>query len=188
MLVIGGTAVLDAQGGRANDLVLHHLDEARFANPRLPTQHHDLAPARLDLRPALPQQAHLVLAAHQRREAAGRRDVEALLDLGRTHDLIDLEGRGHAFERLGPELVAGEIALDQALRRRADDDGIGRGQPLEAGRNIRRLSQGELFLPPAATHLPHHDQPGVDPHADRQADPLPLSQAAIEGVHGLHHA
>ena len=47
--------------------------------------------------------AHFVLASHQRREAAGRRDVEALLHLSRTPDLIDLEGRGHAFERLGPK-------------------------------------------------------------------------------------
>ena len=114
MLVRGGTAVLDPQRGRADDLVLHHLDEARFANPRLPTQHHNMAPARLDLRPAFSQEAHFVLAAHQRRETAGRRDVEALLHLGRTHDLIDLEGRGHASERLGPERVAGEIPLDRA--------------------------------------------------------------------------
>ncbi len=129
-----------------------------------------------------------MLAAHQRREAAGRRDIEALLHLGLTHDLIDLERRGHAFERLGPEVVAGEIPLDESLRHRADDDGIGRCQPLEAGRNIGRVAQGQLFLPPAATHLPHHDEPGVDPHADRQADSRPLSQAAIEGGHGLHNA
>ena len=129
-----------------------------------------------------------MLSSHQRREAAGRRDVEALLDLGLAHDLVDLEGRGHAFERLGPESVAGEIPLDEPLRRRTDDHGIGRCQPLEAGRNIRRVAQRELFLPPAAPHLPHHDQPGVDPHAYRQADTLALSQAAIERVHGLHNA
>lgn len=49
MLVISGTAVLDAQRGCADDLVLHHLDEAQFANPDLPTQHHSVAPAGLDL-------------------------------------------------------------------------------------------------------------------------------------------
>jgi hypothetical protein len=76
VLVRGRTAVLNPQRGCANDLVLHHLDEARFANPRLPTQHHNVAPAGLGLRPAVSQYAHLVLASHQRREAAGSRDVE----------------------------------------------------------------------------------------------------------------
>jgi hypothetical protein len=92
---------------------------------------------------------------------------KALLHLGLAHDLRDLEGRGHTFERLGPEIMAGEIPLDEPLRRRTDDHSIGRGQSLEAGRNIRGLAQSELFLPPAATHLAHDDYPGVDPDADR---------------------
>ena len=108
VLVIGGTAVLDAQRGRADDLVLHHLDEARFANPCLPTQHYDVAQAGLDLRPAFSQYAHFMLASHQGGEAPRDCDIEALLHLGLTHDLVDLEGRGHAFERLGPEILAGE--------------------------------------------------------------------------------
>src|SRR5262245_18999594 len=108
MLVIGGTAVLDSQGSRTNHLVLYHLDEARFANPRLPTQHHNVTPARLHLRPAVPQEAHLVLASHQRRETAGRCDVEALLHLSGEPDLIHLEWHDHAFERLRPECVADE--------------------------------------------------------------------------------
>jgi hypothetical protein len=78
--------------------------------------------------------------------------------------------------------------MDEPLRRRTDDDSIGRCQPLEAGRNIRRVAQGELLLPPAPTYLSHHDEPGVDPHADCQAATLPLSQAAVESVHGLHNA
>jgi len=84
--------------------------------------------------------------------------------------------------------VAGEIPLGKSLRYRADDDGIRRRQPLEASRNIRGVAQGELFLPSASTHLPHHDYSGVDPHADRQADPRPLSQAAVEGVQRLDNA
>ena len=99
-----------------------------------------------------------------------------------------MEGRGNAFERLGPQIVADEIALDQPLGRRADDDGIGGGQPLEAGRNIRGVSQRELFLPSPAPHLPHHGDAGVDPHAEREGDRLPLCQATIEGVQRLHQA
>jgi hypothetical protein len=108
-----------------------------------------------------------------------------MLHLGRTHDLMHLERRGHAFKRLGPERVAGEISLDEPLRRRTDDHRIGRCQSLEAGCNIRGVTQGELFLPPTSTHLPHHDQASVDPHAHRQADTLPLSEAIVEGVHSL---
>jgi hypothetical protein len=98
-----------------------------------------------------------MLASHQRREAVGRRDIEALLDGSRAHDLMDLESRGHASECLAPERVTGEIALDKSLRRCTNDDSIRRGQPLEAGRKIGRLSQGELLLPPAAPHRPHDD-------------------------------
>jgi hypothetical protein len=188
VLVIGGTAVLDAPRGHADDLVLRHLHQTRFANPRLPAQHHDVALARLDLRPPVPQEPHFGLAAHQRREAAGRRDVEALLHLGHTHDLMDLEGHGHPFERLGSERAAGEIPLDEPLRRRTDEDRIGCRQPLEAGRNVRRVPQRELFLPPPAAYLPHDDDSGVNPHADREVDARPLAQAAVEGGHRLHDA
>ena len=82
---------------------------------------------------------------------------KALLHLGRAHDLIHLERRGHAFERLVPERVADEIALDEPLRRRTDGQRVGRCQSLEACRNIRRVAQSELFLTPAPTYFPHHD-------------------------------
>ena len=66
VLVIGRTAVLDAQRlCPVTDLVLHHLDEARFANPRLPTQYHDMAPAPLGLRPAVPQYTYFVFPSYQ---------------------------------------------------------------------------------------------------------------------------
>ena len=123
-------------------IYLHHLGESRFANARLPAQHHNVAPTRLDLCPALPQEPHFVLTAHQQRETAGDRDVEALLHLSDTYDLVNLERRGHAFEVLVPKRLAGEIALDEALCHRADDDGIGCRQPLEAGSNVRCISQG----------------------------------------------
>src|SRR5262245_40572632 len=112
VLVIGRKTILSTQIGCTDDLGLHYLYQARFANPRLVTQQHDVPPAGLHLRPAVSQEPHLVLAAHQWRETAGRRDVEALLHLGCAHDLIHLEGRGHASKRLEPERLAGEISLD----------------------------------------------------------------------------
>jgi hypothetical protein len=111
-----------------------------------------------------------------------------MLHLGRTYDLMDLDGHGHAFERLGPEIMAGEIPLDEPLRRRTDEHRIGRRQPLEAGRNIGRVAQGELFLPPPAPHLPHDDQPSMAPQAHGQLHPALLPQAGVELRHGFHHA
>ena len=128
-----------------------------------------------------------MLSSYQRCETAGRRDIEALLHLCLTHDLVDLNGRAHASERLAPKRIGGEIPLDEPLRHRADDDGIGCGQALEAGRNIRGVAQRELLLPPASPYLPYDDQAGVDAHADRQMDSLPLFQTAIENVHCLHN-
>ena len=56
-------------------------------------------------------------------------------------------------------------------RSRTDHEGIGYGNALQAGREIGRLAECELFLAPAATHLSHHDQPGMDAQAHRQVYP-----------------
>jgi hypothetical protein len=47
-----------------------HLDEARFADARLAAEQHHLPHALFDLRPALLQQRHLLLAAHERGQAS----------------------------------------------------------------------------------------------------------------------
>ena len=77
---------------------------------------------------------------------------------------------------------------EELKRRRTDHHGIGRREPLQAGREVGRLAQGQLFLPPPAPHLPHHDQPGMDPQAHGQVHPPLLPQAGIELSHGLDHA
>src|SRR5262245_641672 len=109
VLMIGGTAVLDAQRGRADDLVPQHLHGPRFTNPSFATQQHNLASTGLCLRPALAQERHLVLASYQRREAVGGHGIEAMLHLGGTYDLVDFQRRRHASERLGSERLASEI-------------------------------------------------------------------------------
>jgi hypothetical protein len=111
-----------------------------------------------------------------------------MLDLRGTHDLMDLKRRGHTFERLAPECVAGKIPLDEALRRRTDEHRIRRRPSLKPCCNVGGLAQGELFLSLTSTHLPHHDEPRVDAHTDRQVDPLLLSQAVIARGQRLHDA
>ena len=92
--------------------------------------------------PASPQNAHLVLAAHQRREATGRHDIEALLHWNPRTNLIDLERCGHTFKRRGLKIVTGKIPLDESAASPRDYDGI-RVLPVpEGGRNVWRVAQG----------------------------------------------
>ena len=87
-----------------------------------------------------------------------------------------------------PKLLGGKVATHQAKGGRTDHDRIGCRQTLQAGRQIRRLPQRQLFLATAAPILTDHHQAGMDAHPHRQAHPLLLLQVAIERRQGLHHA
>jgi hypothetical protein len=67
LLVIGGTAKHQARATLAYGTLTQHLHQARFANARLPTEQHHLAPAVLAVRPALQEQQHFGLAPYQGR-------------------------------------------------------------------------------------------------------------------------
>ena len=56
---------------------------------------------------------------------------------------------------------------------------------MQTGRQVGRLAQRQLFLPGAAAHLPHDDQPGMDPQAHRQLHPPLLRETGIELPQGL---
>ncbi len=70
VLMIGRTAEVEPRGPVAPHALTQHLDQARFANARLAAEQHHLPVPFLDLRPALPQQPHFLLAPHQGRQAA----------------------------------------------------------------------------------------------------------------------
>ena len=57
VLVIGRAVKFDTGGAFGHDLLFERLHQARFANPRLTTEQHDLAFAAFRLRPSFPQQA-----------------------------------------------------------------------------------------------------------------------------------
>src|SRR5215831_16152077 len=101
-------------------------------------------------------------------------------------DPIDRQGCGYTFEGMRSQVLAGKIALNDAERGTADRDGISLGQALEPGRNVRRLTQGELFLPARPAHLPHDHEPCVNPHPDGEPDMLLSHQMSIGGSYGLH--
>jgi hypothetical protein len=90
-----------------------------------------------------------------------------------------LERLRQAFERLRPERLTHKIAVDQVGGRLADHDCIWGRQALEACRNVRRLPQGELLLPPATADLADHHQPGVNAEPHGQAHPVRPLQARI---------
>jgi len=78
-----------------------HLHQARFANARFPTEQHHLSETVLDLRPALPQECHFLLPAHQRGQARAAGGFQATTGRTLMEHLIDVQGLGQAFQRRG---------------------------------------------------------------------------------------
>ena len=87
--------------GLGGHLLRQHLHETRFADPRFSAEQHHLPEAVLDLCPALPQQRHFRLPAHQRGQAgapgrfqatAGHALIEHLKDLQRLDDALQERG------------------------------------------------------------------------------------------------
>src|SRR5262249_16954131 len=52
------------------------------------------------------------------------------------------------------------------------------------GSNIRCFPQCQLLLPSLPTHLPHNDQPSMNPYTDGELDTFGLLQTGIEVSHG----
>ena len=175
-------------GMRLHHLLGEHADQAGLANPRLAAEHHHLPQPLGALRPALPQQRHLRLAAHQRGEASGPGHVQATLRRTLSQHLGDVHWRLQPLEGMGAEIVAGKVPVHQAGGGLTDHHRVGRGQPLETGGQVGRVPQGQVFVPPAAAHLADHHQPGVDADPHRQADARVPQQAGRQRPHRLQNA
>jgi hypothetical protein len=65
--------------GFTSNVVFQHLHQARFPNTGLTLQHYHLAHAFFDPCPALHQQPYFWCPSYQRRQAAGRSNLEATL-------------------------------------------------------------------------------------------------------------
>ena len=86
--------------------------------------------------------------------------------------LIDRQWLGEAFEERRTERLIGKESTEELKGGGTDDQGIGRGDPLQAGRKVGRLAEGQLFLPRPTADLAHHHQPGVDAQAHGEVTPL----------------
>ena len=160
--------------GLTGHVVFQHLHQARFPNARLARQHHHLAHARLDPRPALPQEPHFRRPAHQRGQAAGRSHLQATLHPTGSQHAIHSQGLRQPAERLLPQRLTGEIARDELIRRRGDHQRIGRRQVLVAAPQYWASppAPGARDVPP-----PRHRQPRRGPYA-RPAAPPPAPRGA----------
>ena len=142
LLVIGRPAPFNTGVRLVGHVVFQHLHQARFANARLTAEQHHLPLPRLRLLPALLQERHLFFPAHQGRQPARDDRLQAALDAALAQDAIHMHGRCHAFEGMRPQILVRKVALHQAEGGRTQHHGIRRRQPLQAGRNVRRLTQG----------------------------------------------
>ena len=92
VLVIGRTlARRQPRLGLGGHVLLQHLHQARFADPRFAAEQHDLPDPVLDLRPALQQQPHFLLPAHQRGQASAAGHVQATARRTLIQHPIDLQ-------------------------------------------------------------------------------------------------
>ena len=98
MLVIRGAVPLQTRMRLLRQTRFHLLQQAGFANAGLAVAHHHLPHTVLDLLPALEQELHLLLPAHQRRESGGDGDLQAAARAALPQDLVGMHGRGDALE------------------------------------------------------------------------------------------
>jgi hypothetical protein len=127
------------------------LDETGFADPRFPTEQSDVAGAVSDVVPAAPQQGEFFLPTDQGGESGLDGDVKTALDPTFPEDLVHCHGQGQTFGLVEPQTAMGKQPGNEALGGRADHHGIGLGQGLQPGSQIRGFAEGEVRASSRAT-------------------------------------
>ena len=178
MLVIRRTAHGDAGPALVAHLGAQDLHETRFADARRATEQHHLPKALLGLLPAPPQQPQFLVAPHQEGHPSRRGLVR--LDLQQPAHPKHRHRLGDAFEFMSPEVVQGNRLPHQAGGDTAEDHRVGRGQAFQAGGNVHRVPGGQVFMPPATAHFPHHHGAGVEANAHGELHAFLLLQTRIE--------
>ncbi len=91
--------------------------------------------------------------------------MEAARNGRRLHDFESLDRRCEALERECPEIAVGEYATGHPLRGLGDNDGIGRGDGLQPGSQVRCFTDNvDLARFAAGGEIADDDQTGG--HAD----------------------
>ena len=142
---------------------------ATCRSPARPTSSTTWPSPSLAQRPALEQDAELVLAPDQRRETLAVQRLEAALGATLAFDPPGRQRLGEALEALRAEVGQLEQPADQPPRRLADHHAARRRERLQPRREVRRLADHRLLLRRAlADQLADHDQAGGDADPRRQ--------------------
>src|SRR5262245_54594216 len=146
-------------------MLLQHLHQARFANARFTAEQYYLSEAILDLRPTLQQESHFLLPAHERGPAGTPSGFQATAGHAFIEYAVDRQRLGLAFQRWGPQRLAGKEPPEELKGGGTNDQRIGRRNALQARRQVGGLTECQLLLPSASAYLPHNDQAGMDAQA-----------------------
>ena len=143
--------------------------QPRLADASLSAQQRHLPETVLHLLPALEQQSHLLLSAHECGETGARRLETSRDSFFFVEDAVYLERHRDALGCVEAEITAGKPALNQTVCGGADHHGVGLGDCLKPRREVRCLTEGQLLMPGPAPDLAHYDEPRVNAHANRES-------------------
>ena len=162
-------------------------DQARLAHARLPHDRHDLPLAGAGAAQRLAELVQLARAPHEAGQPARRRRVEPRAPRPGAGQLVDLDRRletlhGHRTQRRD---------RDESLRETEDvgrqERGVGLGQLLHAGGQMRRLPDRRVVHPQIAPDGPDHHLAGVQADPDLEDDTVAPPDLLGMPAHGRLH-
>ena len=143
----------------AGDGFLQRLDGARFADPGLANQRHDLAFAATRETPAVEYQPHFVSAADERNAAAAAARCKARHHRRFADYSPGLHRASETFQVVRASGLKLEQSAEQILRHLADEYRIGRRQCLKPRGEVRGFADdGALLRGARADNLADDDQ------------------------------
>ena len=149
------------------------MHQARFPDPGLTREQHDLTLAVRDPLAAAEQQLDFLDAADQRRQIVRRGEsLEPAAEVAAADNTPRSDRLGQPFELMRAEVLEGEHIADQATSAVGHDDAVRRHERLQAHGHDRRGPDDLGVAPGGAVHqLADDHQTGrdSDPHAQRGA-------------------
>ena len=147
------------------------IDQARLPHAGLPDEATTWpcpAPARSS---ACCSAVELLLPSHEAGEPPRRAGLQAPADRTGPDQLKDLHGLGQPLDRKLPQGIDLDQPFGQSEGRRGQPDTARRGELLHARRQVRGLAHGRVVHVQVVANRPHHDFPGVEPHAGLHLQP-----------------
>ena len=157
--------------------------------PASPLSKHHLPLTSFDLLPTFQEERDFGFSTDQRCQSSGLRHIETPSGSTFLEDAVHVDGLSDTSERLCSQVLALEIALNQAVGGITDDDRIGLPPVLECGQQHSGLHPVPT-VPDALLHPCPRRRP--DPYVSqvRTASLIPLAccRLGIEGSHGIDNS